>query len=131
MCTLDDTIPTDIRLSLYLSARLLQELQLALQLIGIPSTYIRPGVEGIDFPRLHLGSTTYEPRKLGKAYGGLILLDYFICAVPLPLPGQRKSRLVPPVEWWFMWWSDLLEPICPATDMKYAARVIVEDEESA
>lgn len=131
MCILDDTIPTDIRLSLYLSARLLQELQLAFQLIGVPSACIRPGVEEINFPRLHLGSSTYEPGKLGKAYGGLVVLDYFICAVPLPLPGQRHSRLVPAVEWWFMWWSDLLEPICPATDMKHAARVIAGYEKSA
>jgi hypothetical protein len=47
---LDHTIPSEVRLSLYLSARFLQELELALQLIGIPSVYVPPGVEGLPFP---------------------------------------------------------------------------------
>jgi len=41
---LDHTLPTEVRLSLYLATRLLQELELALQLIGIPSAYVRPGI---------------------------------------------------------------------------------------
>jgi hypothetical protein len=147
MSALDDIIPADIRLSLYLAKRFLQELQLALQLIGVPSAYIRPGIEGVVFPRLYVGSTTYEPKALevaddreepvaeppGKAEDATDEFDFFICAVPLPLPGQHHSRLVPALEWWFMWWSDLLMPICQATDMKYVARVIADQlgEESA
>src|SRR6266545_4638914 len=46
----DHTIPSEVRLSLYLSARFLQELGLALQLIGVPSVYVRPGIEGVAFP---------------------------------------------------------------------------------
>jgi hypothetical protein len=126
---LDRAIPAEIKLSLYLSMRLLQELQIALQLIGIPSAYVRPGVGGMDFPRLHLGSTTYDPTVSEKTNG--MLLDCFICAVPLPLRGRPRSLLPPAVEWWFMWFTDLLTPICTATDMKHAARVIVSYEESA
>jgi hypothetical protein len=144
---LDHTIPSDVRLSLYLSARFLQELKLALQLIGVPSTYIRPGVEGINFPRLYVGCSAYEPKALEeadgiaeqvdeppeKAAGTAVVLDEFICAVPLPFHGQHHSRLVPALEWWFMWWSDLLLPICQATDMNEAAWIIAEQlcEESA
>jgi hypothetical protein len=43
---LDHTIPSEVRLSLYLSARFLQELELALQLIGGRCIYVRPGIEG-------------------------------------------------------------------------------------
>jgi hypothetical protein len=113
----------------YLATRLLQELQLALQLMDVESSYVRPWVEGICFPRLYLGSPTYEPKVPETVEGGITLLSYFVCAVPLPLPGQHHSRLVPAVGWWFMWWSDVLIPICPATDMWYAARVIVDYEE--
>ncbi|HZB30337.1 MAG TPA: hypothetical protein VE465_09245 [Streptosporangiaceae bacterium] len=128
MSALDDTIPAEIRFSVYLSTRLLQELQLALQLLGVQCAYVRPGVEGIHFPRLYLSSTTYETRVPDKE-DAITLLDYFVCVVPLPLPVQHHFRLVPAVEWWFMWWGDVLMPICTATDMQYAARVIVDYEE--
>lgn len=142
MSAIDETLPTEVRLSLYLSMRLLQELQLALQLIGMPSTYVRPGIEGVAFPRLYVGSTRDEPRAIcevdavaepadeppDKAEDAIVVLDYFICAVPLPLHGQQHSRLVPAVEWWFMWWGEELLPICVARDMRYAARVVVDYE---
>jgi hypothetical protein len=110
---LDHTIPSEFRLSLYLSTRLLQELSLALRLIGVPSAYIRPGAEGVVFPRLYVGCADGE-------------LDDFVCAVPLSSRAHCPCRSARDPEWWFMWWRDQTMPICEATDMKQAARVIAD-----
>jgi hypothetical protein len=115
---LDHTIPSDVRLSLYLSTRFLQELSLALQLIGVPSAYVRPGVEGVDFPRLYVGFA--EDELEGTE------LDDFVCAMPFTPMAQSPSRNARDPEWWFMWWGDQTLPICQATDMKQAARVIAD-----
>jgi hypothetical protein len=129
----DHTIPSEVRLSLYLSARFLQELGLALQLIGVPSVYVRPGIEGVAFPRLYVGCTEDELDALDGADEARAELDEFICAVPFTLNEQRRCWTDPDPEWWFMWWGDQTLPICQATDMRLAARVIAEQlyEESA
>jgi hypothetical protein len=129
---LDHTIPSEVRLSLYLSARFLQELELALQLIGVPSAYVRPGIEGVVFPRLYVGFTEDELEGWGETDDGAER-DEFICAVPFTLNEQRRCWTDPDPEWWFMWWGDQMLPICRATDMRRAARVIADQlyEESA
>jgi hypothetical protein len=130
---LDHTIPCEGRLSLYLSARFLQELQVALQLIGVRCAYVRPGIEGVVFPRLYLGFTEGELETLDATDEANAELDEFICAVPFTLNEQRHCWTDPDPEWWFMWWGDQTLPICQATDMRRAARVIADQlrEESA
>jgi hypothetical protein len=130
---LDHTIPSEVRLSLYLSARFLQELELALRLIGVPCAYVRPGIEGVAFPRLYVGFDRDELEPLDATDEASTELDEFICAVPFTLNEQRRSWTDPDPEWWFMWWGDQTLPICQATDMRIAARVIAEQlyEESA
>jgi hypothetical protein len=123
---LDHTIPSEVRLSWYLSARFLQELQLALQLIGVPSAYVRPGIEGVVFPRLYVGFTEDELETFDATDKASAELDEFICAVPFTLNEQCRSWTDPDPEWWFMWWGDQTLPICQATDMKHAALVIAE-----
>jgi hypothetical protein len=135
MYAIDDIIPQEVRLSLYLATRFLQELKLALQLIGIPSTYIRPGIDGVILPRLYVGCTEYDlhawkmaeqaDEPSGKA-DGIGELDNFVCALPFSLNDQRRSRTAPELEWWFTWWGDQALPICQARDMRQAAQVIVE-----
>jgi hypothetical protein len=129
---LDHTIPSDYRLSLYLSSRFLQELSVALQLIGIPSAYVRPGIEGVVFPRLYVGFTE-DDLEGGDRMDDGTRLDDFVCGVPFAPPAQRPSWTAPDSEWWFMWWGDQTMPICKATDMKQAAQVIADQllEESA
>jgi hypothetical protein len=104
-----NTIPSEMRLSLYISTRFLQELELALQLIGIPARYERPGSGGIIPPRLNV---EHPQGCVEKA----------ICAYPWLLESAET-------EWWFEWFGsrgDIRERICPATDMPRAARTIAE-----
>jgi hypothetical protein len=114
----DNVIADESRLALYLSARLLQELGVALQLAGIRTRYERPGVEGIDWPRLCV-----EHPEHGW-------MDEVICTVPLLLDGPNPT-------WWFEWRSIVpcacsyckeadRQRICPATDMTKAAQIIAE-----
>jgi hypothetical protein len=59
----DHTIPSEVRLSLYLSARFLQELGLALQLFGVPSVYVWPTLKGRP-PRWYVGFAEDELEAL-------------------------------------------------------------------
>jgi hypothetical protein len=120
----DNTIPDEARLSLYLSARYLQELQLALRLIDVPSTYVRPGIGGYGLPQLHVGPAEYDPEALGEPDGTIAVRDDFICALPFVLSTQRLSWTDPEPEWRFMWcWHEPLQ-IWQAVDMMEAARII-------
>jgi hypothetical protein len=112
----DNTLPGEIRLPLYLSARYLQELELALRLAGVRVRYERPGTGGIMFPRLSV-----ECPQQGDS-------SRAICATP-QRPGGRQ------VVWCFEWRSlapfgrsprtrRMPERICPAVDMNRAARII-------
>lgn len=132
MSATDNSLPPEVRLSLYLATRFLQELQLALQLIGIPSAYVRPGIEGIVFPRLYVGFTEDELERWGETDDGTEL-DDFVCAVPFAPKARHPCWAARDPEWWFMWWGDQTMPICEATDMRLAARVIAGQlyEESA
>jgi hypothetical protein len=114
-----DTIPDESRLTLYLSTRYLQELEVALQLAGVRTRYERPGVDGIELPRL----VVEHP-----AFGWM---NEVICALPLLLEGPNP-------QWWFEWRSFVScrcpdcvdkkpERICVAKDMIQAARLIAEE----
>jgi hypothetical protein len=114
-----DTIPDESRLVLYFSARYVQELEVALRLAGIHTRYERPGVDGIELPRLVVAH---------PAFGWM---DEVICAVPWQLDDPNP-------QWWFEWRSFVScdcshckkkEPqqICPAVDMKQAAQLIAEE----
>jgi hypothetical protein len=118
---LDHTVPSDLRLSLYLSTRLLQELELALQLMGVPSVYVRPGVEGIAFPRLYVGCMEADLQGDDGAEP-----DEFVCSVPFASCPRDSSSPASDPEWWFVWWGDKTLPICKATNMRQAARIIAE-----
>lgn len=113
--------------------RFLQELELALRLIGIPSAYVRPGIEEVAFPRLYVGCTEDELEAFDVTDEARAELGGFVCAVPFALNEQRRCWADPDPEWWFMWWGDQTLPICQATDMRRAARVIADQlyEESA
>jgi hypothetical protein len=107
----DSTIPDESRLTLYLSTRYLQELELALRLAGIRTRYERPGIEGFDLPRL----VVEHP-----AFGWM---NEVICAMPMLLEGPNP-------EWWFEWhkpWKDTRERICLAVDMTSAARLVAQE----
>jgi hypothetical protein len=106
---LGSIIPDESRLALYLSARYLQELEIALRLTGIRTRYERPGIEGFDLPRLCV-----EHPELGW-------MDEVICALPWHLNGPNP-------EWWFEWykpWEEARARICAAKDMAKAAAVIL------
>jgi hypothetical protein len=122
----DNAIPDEVRLSLYLSTRYLQELELALTLLGVPCTYVRPGLGCYALPRLYVGFTDDAPEALRKA-------ENFICALPFVLNSQWLSWNGLDPEWWFAWSGDPTTPICQATNMQQAARVIADQlfEESA
>jgi hypothetical protein len=111
----DDTIPGEVRLALYISARYLQELEIALRLAGVPARYERPGMDGKIVPRLFVEHPGHgDP-------------DAIICTIPLEFDGQPLAWDVPDPPWWFMWWprhAEARESICPAVDMNEAARVI-------
>jgi hypothetical protein len=111
---LDHTIPSEVRLSLYLSMRFLQELQVALQLMGVPSIYVRPGIEGVAFPRLYVGCMEDDLQGDDGAEP-----DEFVCCVPFASCPRDASSPASDLEWWFMWWGDELVPIC-------VARIIVD-----
>jgi hypothetical protein len=123
---LDHTIPGDVRLSLYLSTRFLQELSIALQLIGIPSAYVRPGIAEAPFPRLYAGFTEDELEALEEMNEAAVEVEDFVCAVPFVLNEGSRCRTDSDPQWWFIWWADQTLPICPATDMNEAARIIAE-----
>jgi hypothetical protein len=124
----DNTLPAEIRLSLYLSTRLLQELQLALQLLGIPARYDRPGITGIGIPRL-----VVNPAEEDEETFEVDETDDVICALPMVHKTLRLSWTDLDPQWWFMWWGDEPLPICQAVDMNKAARIIADQlfEESA
>lgn len=114
----DPILPTASRLSLYLSGRYLQELEIALRLAGIRTRYERPGIRGIALPRL----CVKHPDN-----GWMIEL---ICAVPVRLDDAQ-------FEWWFEWCSFVpsgcplcaetqRRRICVAKDMTQAARIIAD-----
>jgi hypothetical protein len=81
---------------------------------------------------LYVGFTEDELEGWGEEGDGTEL-DDFVCAVPFTPSAQRPSWAAPDPEWWFMWWGDQTMPICEATDMSRAARVIADQlfEESA
>ncbi|HEX6470996.1 MAG TPA: hypothetical protein VF069_17990 [Streptosporangiaceae bacterium] len=104
----ENAIPGEARLSLYISSRYLQELGVALRLIGIASRYERPGIGGLPLPRLCVP----HPGRLGTA----------IYAIPRSACGAAP-------QWWFEWTScrgGWRRRICSVTDLPYAARVIAE-----
>jgi hypothetical protein len=106
----DNTISSELRLPLYISSRYLKELDLALQLIGMPTRYERPGSGGIVLPRLYV---EHPARRCP---------DKAICALPWLLESAKP-------EWWFEWFGsreDIRDRICAATDLPYAARIITE-----
>jgi hypothetical protein len=112
---LDNTIPSEARLSMYVSARYLQELEIALLLLGIPSRYERPGMRRIMLPRLYV-----EHLDHGE-------LDEAVCAIPRVSDARGLAWDAPDPQWWFMWWkppAETREPICPAANMKKAAHLI-------
>jgi hypothetical protein len=111
-----NVIAGDSSLSLYLSTCYLQELETALRLAGIRTSYERPGREGINWPRLCVEHPEYG------------WMTEVICAVPLQLEGPNPT-------WWFEWRSTVpctcsdckgadRQRICPATDMTKAACLI-------
>ena len=109
--TVEDTIPDDSRLALYFSTRYLQELQLALRLVGVLARYERPGIDTIMLPRL-----VVEHPERGE-------LDEVICAT------RSRRRDGPNAAWWFEWRlfrDGRRERICTATDMSKAARIVAE-----
>lgn len=111
----ENTIPSEARLALYMSARYLQELEIALRLAGIPVRYQRPGTDSGLVPRLFV------------EHPGQGDLGEIICTLPLELGGQDLAWDAPDPPWWFMWCprgAQTREPICPAVDMKAAAEII-------
>jgi hypothetical protein len=111
---IDDTIPCGARLAVYLSARFLQELEIALRLLGIPVWYERPGMDGIIVPRLRVEHVGHQEP------------DAVICTVPQVFDTPPAWR-TPDPRWWFMWWTrneEAHEPICEAVDMNEAAHLI-------
>lgn len=111
----DNTIPDEARLALYMSARYLQELEIALRLAGVPARYERPRLGETVVPRLrveHVGDG--DP-------------DEVICTIPRAFDTRSLTHDAADPQWWFMWWAPQQrrrEPICPAVDMNAAARVI-------
>jgi hypothetical protein len=111
----DNTVPSEARLSLYMSVRYLRELETALRLIGIPARYERPGMHEIMLPRLYV-----EHPDHGE-------LADVVCAIPRVSDGRRLAWEAADPEWWFMWWkrqAGTRELICRALDMTHAARLI-------
>ena len=111
----DSAIPAETRLSMYLSARLLQELETALLLTGLQARYERPGIDGIMLPRLRVT----HPRH-GE-------MDEAVCAIPRVSDARGLSWDAPDPQWWFMWWERrpaTWGPVCPAVDMTQAAHQI-------
>jgi hypothetical protein len=111
----EDTIPGEARLALYMSARYLQELETALRLIGTPARFVRPGIDGVIVPRLCVACPDHgEP-------------DEIICSLSQVFDGSQPAWNAPDPPWWFMWWtrhSAPHEPICQAVDMNEVARII-------
>ncbi|HEU5156726.1 MAG TPA: hypothetical protein VFU43_06980 [Streptosporangiaceae bacterium] len=111
----DNTIPGEARLALYMSGRYLQELETALRLAGVSARYERPGIDGVIVPRLFVELPGHgDPNEV-------------ICTIPREFDGRPRGRDMPDPPWWFMWWSrrgGTRAPICPAVDMNEAARVI-------
>jgi hypothetical protein len=108
---IESTVPGEARLSLYISGRYLQELAVALRLIGIATRYERPGIGGLPLPRLRVGDPPFDP------------IDTAIYALP-----RATCRGAAP-QWWFEWTScrgGWRRRICAVTDLPYAARVIAE-----
>lgn len=112
----DQTVPSEVRISLDLSSRYLQDLQRTLWLLGIRARYERPGVQGIIMPRLYV-----EHSEHGE-------LSAAICAEPFQLDAWN-------LEWWFAWRSFMpcdcaeciqheLERIYRVEDMEKAAQII-------
>jgi hypothetical protein len=106
---LDRTIPSDLRLSLYLSTRLLQELSVALQLMGVPSVHIRAGIGGVAFPRLYVGCTDDDLQGRDERAE----LDDFVCSVPFASCPRPPSSPPSDPEWWFVWWGDQVRHEAP------------------
>lgn len=105
---LGDTVPSETRLFLHISAGHLQELALALKQLEVPARYERPGVAGVVLPRL-----VVEHAAHGE-------LDEVICASAWRLPG-------PDAQWWFEWWEwwqGVRVPICRIKNIDEAAQVI-------
>lgn len=92
----DNIDPADHRLSLYLGTRYMTRLQAALQHVGLPTRYARPGAHGIDRPCLYVHHPVHD--------------------VPL------EAICVKP---WFEW-QRAGELICPAIDIPKAAQLIAE-----
>jgi hypothetical protein len=110
----DNAIPAEARLAMYLSACFLQELEIALRLAGIPARYERPGMDGIIVPRLRVEHPGREEP------------DEVICTLP-PVFDAPLAWHAPDPRWWFMWWmrpEEIHEPICEAVDMNEAAHLI-------
>src|ERR687895_246460 len=78
------TIPDESWLFVYFSTCLLQELQLALQLVGVRSRLEPTGEVGDEPPQL----VVEHP-----AFGWM---NEVICALPFPVAGENS-------EWWFEW----------------------------
>lgn len=111
----DNAIPGEARLALYMSARYLQELEIALRLAGVPARYDRPGMEAGLVPRLFV------------EHPGQAELGGIICTISPELDGRRLPWNASDPPWWFMWWlrdERRREPICPAVDMTEAAHLI-------
>src|SRR5918992_2060017 len=108
----DNTIHGQLQFSWYLSTRYLQELGLALQLIGIPTRHQGPKLaEEFEFepPRLYV-----DPDEI----------HVFVCALPFVVDGMFLSFNALNPQWWFTWRRNQTSPICRATDMRKAAQII-------
>ena len=80
-----------------------------MRLLRVPTRYEGPVVEEFEGkpPRLYIGpDETYR----------------FVCA--LPFIGMFLSFVDLNPRWWFTWRGNQSAPMCPATDMNEAARII-------
>jgi hypothetical protein len=95
---------------LYVSARYLQELAVALGLIGVESWYARPGIGGVLMPRLYV------------KFPVVGWVDDCVCA-------SREFSDAGGSDWWFIRVSHAgsSRRICRPVDMARAARLVAEE----
>jgi hypothetical protein len=101
-----NALPAETRLSLYVATRLLGELQVALQLIGLATRYERPGAQGVEQPRLYVSHPAGESAEEA------------VRVTAQPAGGPDCER-------WFEWERES-ERICPTSDLPGATRLIAE-----